>query len=119
MHRLLLALALTTTVLSAQAPPAPVAPTLTADEAKDKEILELHAKLTVASRRIADLTAAVGACHASLGPLEFQQNQQAYSAEQVALKDRIEKRTGYDWNPDTGAFGAKKPDPPEKKPGGH
>lgn len=85
---------------------------LTAVEQKDIEILTLKAQLASAYKKIADIASDVGQCHAALGPLQFEQNRQALTQEQTAIKDAIEKaRPGYTWNPDTGAF-TKKPDPP-------
>lgn len=88
---------------------------LTAAEKKDIELLTLKASLASAYRQVADLQASLGACQAQLGPVQFEQNRQALTAEQAALKDAIEKaRPGYTWDPQSGAF-AKKPDPPVVK----
>jgi len=86
---------------------------LTADEKKDIDLLTLKAQLASATKMISDLQAAVGACQGQLGPAQFEQNKQALTAEQAALKDAIEKaRPGWTWNAATGAF-TKKPDPPK------
>jgi hypothetical protein len=45
----------------------------------------------------------------------LQQNTQALESEKRGLQERVEKRTGYEWNPDTNVFGEKKPAPPKKE----
>jgi hypothetical protein len=66
--------------------------------------------LTSLSKQVSDLKADVGACSAQLGPAQFEQNRQALTAEQTALKDRIEKaRPGFSWDPNSGVFTAKPP----------
>jgi hypothetical protein len=108
-------------ILAQEKPVAPpvavVAPALTADEQKDHDILGLKAQLTTALKTISELQAALGACYGQLGPYQQQQNGQALEQETKALKERVEQRTGYAWDPDTGKFGAKKP-VDSKKSGG-
>jgi hypothetical protein len=117
-RRVLLLLVLCAGPVAAQdRPVADTAPVLSVEEQKDRELLGLKMQLTAAFKTIAELQSAIGSCQARLGPYEFEQNGQALQQDRHALQERVETRTGYAWDPDTGKFGAKKPDPP-KKPGG-
>lgn len=101
----------------AQAPtPSSPAP-LTHAEQQDLTILSLKAQLASAAQQVSALKADIGACHAQLGPAQFEQNRQALTGEQSALKAQIEKARGdlWSWDPATGTFSVKPADLAKKK----